>query len=163
MDGNAGNKRSVAGALKKLESMVDPILSYVLSAAAVCYCLCVPPMCYYLCVPHACCAPQASNLKLSPVLEAKLSAGQKHSLHVNRALLYLLSGRTDSARDLLAALAKAGAGAGDLQLQLQLQLLQAAVAAKEGKVRGVHVCMFTAFIKPVGFQGRGTNCQLGPD
>ncbi|GAX79721.1 hypothetical protein CEUSTIGMA_g7162.t1 [Chlamydomonas eustigma] len=68
------------------------------------------------------------HLKLSPELEARLSKNQKQTLHLNRALLYLLSGRLEAAKDTAASVSKQY---GD---STPLVLLKAALLVAEKKV-----------------------------
>mmetsp|Transcript_17379 Transcript_17379/g.37521 ORF Transcript_17379/g.37521 Transcript_17379/m.37521 type:complete len:686 (+) Transcript_17379:137-2194(+) len=70
-----------------------------------------------------------ASLKLVPTLEARLSAHQKHVLHLNRALAYLTSGRNDAAKELAAALAKQQP---DSHL---VALLRAALLVADGKIQ----------------------------
>ena len=72
---------------------------------------------------------QPAPLKLTSQLETRLSGSQKQTLHLNRALLFLLSGRYDAARDTAAAISRQY---GD---STALVLLRAALLAAEGKVR----------------------------
>ena len=82
----------------------------------------LPPSCH----PPS---PQPAPLKLSTQLEARLSPGQKLTLHLNRALLLLLSGRCEAARDTAAAVTRQY---GD---STPLALLRAAILVAEGMVR----------------------------
>ncbi|KAF8057286.1 srp72 [Scenedesmus sp. PABB004] len=67
------------------------------------------------------------GLALEPELATRLSAPQQQLLHLNRALLYLMSGKTDQAKQLAAQLAAAYPGS------VPVTMLQAALLAKAGK------------------------------
>ncbi|KAG1664183.1 hypothetical protein FOA52_011360 [Chlamydomonas sp. UWO 241] len=101
IDPGASNKKAVANAAKALDALLDKGLDKGPSGG------------------HA--------LRLSAALDTRLSIGQKSALHLNRALLYLLSGRLDPAREAAAAIGKAF---GDSP---SLTLLKAALLAADGK------------------------------
>ncbi|GBF97135.1 signal recognition particle subunit [Raphidocelis subcapitata] len=69
----------------------------------------------------------ADPLSLSAGLNTRLSAPQRRALHLNRALLYLQSGKAEAARDLAAQLSKAWP---DCQ---EVAMLQAVLLARGGK------------------------------
>ncbi|KIY95778.1 subunit of the signal recognition particle [Monoraphidium neglectum] len=70
----------------------------------------------------------ADPLALAQGLGTRLSAAQRRALHLNRALLYLLGGKADAARDLAGHLSKAFP---DSPLVI---MLQAVLLARGGKV-----------------------------
>ncbi len=77
-------------------------------------------------------------LTLTPALEGRLAAKQKLAIHLNRALLAMAAGKAEQARQVAGLLAKAYAG------EPLVALLQAALLAREGKVRWptlVHSCV----------------------
>jgi hypothetical protein len=98
------------------------------------------PTCYQgVCLFVGALRTQPGTLTLQPELEARLSGDQKRLLALNRALVYLLSGRLPPARDIAAALARdaegAAAGVGGSHTAPHLvPLLQAAVLLQDGKV-----------------------------
>jgi hypothetical protein len=71
----------------------------------------------------------ADPLALAGGLGTRLSGPQREALHLNRALLYLLSGKADAARDLAGHLAKAYPNSP------LVAMLQAVLLARSGKVR----------------------------
>lgn len=73
---------------------------------------------------------RGTGLRFVGALESRLSPQQQLALHLNRALLYVASGREEQARGLTAALA---AVHGDVA---QVVMLQAVVASGDGKVCG---------------------------
>lgn len=77
---------------------------------------------------------RGTGLRFVGNLESRLSPQQQLALHLNRALLYVASGREEQARGLTASLA---AVHGDIA---QVVMLQAVVASGDGKVCGLDEC-----------------------
>ncbi len=82
-----------------------------------------------------CLCPQPGQLAFTASLEARLSPAQKQLLSLNRALVYLLSGRGEGARQVLASLQQQQQGGKDGGAPPHLlRLLQAALLHSDGKV-----------------------------